>query len=305
MQNRMWNPLRLSFPVLVLLVALRSGADPAPGAPKPGPASMSRIAVPGVVNSLPAAKTDGDLEFALTALTAGEPPPPSPAPPNPGEETWTHLKVRLNWGGRKTSAWQLQRVQVSDGEGHTWTPSKTSTHFDAKGEGEIWFSGPTWPTSMPWRVRLELARTSPFPDYRFWTIFAPDELVTLPNVSVPAPGQVAVSDAEGTVQGALVRVLGIAAAHTLIPDGLRFDQDYPSVHVLFRPQSRDVRLTFLRATDAQGNVIPRAGTAVGSHAGSEAYAYGLKIPAGLKGVYLAFAAHRSRVFEFTAHASSP
>ncbi len=293
----------LAAAVLPAVVALCTGAAPAvpPGAPPARPDTQQ----PSGIDPIPATRADGDLALTVTSIVGGELPPPSPEPPKPGEETWTHLKVRLRWAERRTGSWQLQRVALSDGEGHTWSPSKTSTRFDQDGAGEIWFAGPTWPLGSPWKVRLELARTSPFGDYRFWNTFGADELLLLSNVPLPEPGGITSLPTEVRLQGTTVRVLGLAAPHTRMPGGLPLNAEDPSVHVRVSPPRPEVHLTFLRATDAEGRVLPRGATAQGVEAGAEARAYGVKAPPGLRAVYLAFAVHRSRAFDFTLVPAAP
>ena len=63
---------------------------------------------------------------------------------------------------------------------------------------------------------------------------------------------------------------------------------------------KDVHVTFLRATDAAGNVIKPMGAASGTGQGGERYARELQVPSGVRDVYVAFGVHKSHFFEVTA-----
>lgn len=254
---------------------------------------------PLTAETLPATKSDGDLELTLSKLTPGLPPPAN-FRPEPGEETFTRLDLRLHWGDRKASVWRVDRIRLSDGEGHAFTPHHVSMFMDGKGEGNITISGPaTWAVNAPWKVHVELARTSPVPGYEFWKEFSPDELVTLPRVRVPEQGETTPAQVAGNAQGASVQILGLAGPHTRMPGGVPLNDAYPSVHFRYQAPDRNVHVTFLRATDAAGAVIPRGASAMGMGPEGTMYAHGLQVPAGVREIYLAFAVHRNRVFEFT------
>jgi hypothetical protein len=96
-----------------------------------------------------------------------------------------------------------------------------------------------------------------------------------------------------------VELLGYAGPHAVIPDAFSFKYEHPSVQYrIHRP--KDVHVSFLRATDADGKVIPLGASASGYSPKGEQEAKELLVPQGVSEVFLAFAVHRDRVFEFTA-----
>lgn len=285
----MYRSLLLAGLGVLALAGVRVLAAP------PAPAATT----PLTAETLPATKSDGDLELTLSRLTTGLPPPAN-FRPEPGEETFTRMNLRLHWGDRKASVWRVDRILLTDSEGHPFTPHHVSLFLDGKGEGNITVSGPAaWAVNAPWKIHLELARTSPTPDYEFWKEFGPDELVTIPRVRVPEQGETTPARAAGNAQGASVQILGLAGPHTRMPGGVPLNDAYPSIHFRYQAPERNVHVTFLRATDAAGAVIPRGSSAMGVGPEGTMYAHGLKVPPGVREVYLAFAVHRNRVFDFT------
>jgi hypothetical protein len=194
--------------------------------------------------------------------------------------------------------WSTHRITVTDAAGQTYSPKRTSTYF-GKENGSVSFSGPVWPTAQPWKVRIELARTSPIQSYDFWNRYNPDEILTVKGLPVPAPGGVVASGQTAEAQGAKLQLLGFAAGNTRLPDALPVQYPYPTLHWrVERP--KDVHVTFLRATDAAGRIITPKGAASGTSPTGERYARELEVPSGVREVYVAFGVHKSRFFELTA-----
>lgn len=248
-------------------------------------------------DALPVTRTSGDLKLTFTKLEL-IPPPPGADLDDPNEVSWTRISFRPDWGGRAMREWLTQGVTVTDVSGRTYTPKRLSTYF-GKDEGVLTFPGPIWRLDQPWKVRLELARTSPVQSYDFWNVYNPDEILTVRALQVPAAGQVVRLGQVAEAQGARVQLLGFAAGNTELPDAIPVKYPSPTLHWrVERP--KDVHVTFLRATDAAGNVIKPMGAASGTGRGGERYARELQVPAGVREVYVAFGVHKSRFFEVTA-----
>jgi len=77
-------------------------------------------------------------------------------------------------------------------------------------------------------------------------------------------------------------LLDFAAGKTELPDAIPVK--YPSPTLRWRVERpKDVHVTFLRATNAAGNVIKPMGAASGTGQGGERYARELQVPAGVRG----------------------
>jgi hypothetical protein len=280
---------RALIPTL-FLAPLLAGLCPAGRTDPPTPQPLQ-------AETLPVTRADGDLKLTFTALET-IPPPPSVDPNDPDEASWTRVSFRFDWGGRPMKEWAVQKITVTDPDGKLYTPRRSSTWL-GKGQGAVSFAGPVWPTAHPWKVRLELARTSPFQSYEFWNVYNPDEILTVRGLTVPAGGQVVMVGRVAEAQGAKVQLIGLAGGNTPMPDGLPVKYAGPTLHWrVERP--KDVHVTFLRATDAAGNVIKPKGAAMGLGNGGERYARELLVPPGVSEIYVAFGVHKSRYFELTA-----
>lgn len=245
----------------------------------------------------PVIRTSGDLKLTFTGLEL-IPPPPGANLDDPNEVSWTRVSFRPEWGGRSMREWVTQQVTVTDVAGRTYTPKRLST-FLGKDGGAVTFPGPIWRLDQPWKVRIELARTSPVQSYDFWNVYNPDEILTVRALQVPPVGQVVTLGQTAEAQGARVQLIGFAAGNTMMPDGIPVKYPSPTLHWrVERP--KDVHVTFLRATDAAGNVIKPIGAASGTGRGGERYARELQVPAGVREVYVAFGVHKSRYFQVTA-----
>jgi hypothetical protein len=266
--------------VLACLALAASAEPPAPAQP----------------DAFPVTRTSGDLKLTFTGLEL-IPPPPGADPDDPNEVSWTRISFRPDWGGRAMREWMTQSVTVTDVSGRTYSPKRLSTYF-GKDAGALTFPGPIWRLDQPWKVRIELARTSPVQSYDFWNVYNPDEILSVRALQVPAAGQVVKLGQTAEAQGARVQLLGIAAGNTVLPDAIPVKYPSPTLHWrVERPQ--DVHVTFLRATDAAGNVIKLRGGASGTGQGGERYARELQVPDGVREVYVAFGVHKSRYFELT------
>ena len=272
------------------LIAAGLALGAAQGIAEPAPA--------GALETLPAAHASGDFSVTLTALKANLPSPDGANLDDPNESAWTEADVKLDWGGKPLRDWALQHVTVLDEAGHTFTPKRTSTHFDGKGNGEIRFAGPAWPAGGTWKLRFEFARTSAFPSPDFWNAFRPEELLLVKRLAIPAPGQVNQLDAVATALDARVQLLGVAGANAKLPGGIPVMRSEPTVHYRIE-HPRDTYVTFLRASDPAGNVLSSFQTAMGMGREGERYVRQLKVPAGVTEVYLAFAVQKGRTFEWT------
>ena len=260
-------------------------------------AARAEPAAPFQPDSLPVTRAAGDLKLTFIGLEL-IPPPPGADLDDPNEVSWTRVSFRPDWGGRPLREWSTQQVTVTDAAGHSYSPRRLSTYF-GKDEGNVTFPGPLWRLDQPWKVRIELARTSPIQSYDFWNVYNPDEILTVRALRVPPPGQVITLGQIAEAQGARVQLIGFAAGDTRMPDAIPVKYSSPTLHWrVERP--KDVHVTFLRATDAAGKVITPRGAASGTGQGGERYARELQVPAGTGEVYVAFGVHKSRYFEVTA-----
>lgn len=247
---------------------------------------------------LPLTLTDGDLKVTILQL-APMTPPGGGDPNDLNESVWTRVRLKLDRGEKPIQGWGLASIQVTSSRGETYRPRRTTLHINKDGETTLGFSGPLWSNVEPWRVRLELARTSPYQPYEFWKVFRDDEIITVPAVPVLREGETAAGGKVVEAQGARVRFLGAAGPNAPVAGSLPQKYALPSIHYqVERP--KDVHVTFLRATDASGKVLKQAASGLGYTATGEKHVRSFEVPAGVREIYLAMAVHKSRVFEFTA-----
>jgi hypothetical protein len=238
---------------------------------------------------LPIRRTNGNVEFTLSQLTAG-----TEVKSNRGFLTAQNkLTFQIAENGERTTNWQLRVISASDALGNQ-NVYGVGSHPDRKGES---WEGPLllWPDEPAWKLRLEFVRRSGS---------APDELWLARDIPVPGRGSVQAKAFQTNLQGVLLFVRGISDARGLLPDGQHSALHRKSVNeasnvLIFgwSPVSPSVRFSLLEVTDDRGQKVPFGEYAQGDH-GNVGCA--LDIASNVQSVNALFHVHRSRVVEFLA-----
>jgi hypothetical protein len=287
-----------------LVCALAAGAAPAGkprrDAPLPPPA-------PPQVANLPVTLEDGNLSLTIKEMTTGLFGPDTNSPPKE-DELWTRLEIHIDWRDRPKKAvlnsWQLKKIVLSTAAGAEWSPNATSGSMDGRGNGFIAFVQPKWPLDQPWRFHIEMARTTTAFDGKPWDPFYPEELWVVKSIPIPAPGTNNTFHAAARSGEVSAEVIGVAGASTRFPDDFGQPFDHPLIQTRFEAPEQ-YHLNLLSALDPAGREIDRGAGSEGFGQKVRRQALGLKVPPGVRSVNLAFAVHRSRVFETMLVPSSP
>ncbi|HSU56245.1 MAG TPA: hypothetical protein VLT36_19455, partial [Candidatus Dormibacteraeota bacterium] len=267
--------------------------------------------------SLPATKSDGDLEVTLTKLVAGAPIPyrqgQHPLTNDPANQC-VHLNFDFRQNGQPTTNWDPWPVLTSDAAGnrvrgliHEYPkngmnpiyPDRIHPSFPPVFDG-YYFQPGLWPGQAPWKVRLEFIHRANFGD---------EETVAFTNLSVRSGTKQDADDewiwepsktnfsfvAEQMVKGVKLQ---------LLPPLLLADADQPgekriSVLVFAAPEreAKTMNLTLLEATDENGQEVATPFRNGGGWAGH----FGLEFPHArdIRTLNLKLALHKSRFVEFT------
>ena len=167
---------------------------------------------------LPVTLTDGDLKATIKEL-AIVPPLGERDADDPHDSIWTRVSLKLDWGGPPPRDWAISRITVFDAQGRKYSPMRHSGSNYRTGDGYVFFSGPMWDMTQPWRVRLEFARHFPNTgDFR--KVYEPHELLVVERVPVPKVGEVLKDGRSAEQDGAKLQLIGVAGANAEMPDGL-------------------------------------------------------------------------------------
>ena len=72
--------------------------------------------------------------------------------------------------GVTVTNWQAMRIETSDATGNHVQNSSWSTSRDENGDATMTYQYGLWPAESPWKLRVEMSRTSGFNDGEMWTV---------------------------------------------------------------------------------------------------------------------------------------
>ena len=120
---------------------------------------------------LPDTQSDGDLSVTLTKCVFGvegfggrDLPPKDPA--NKAVATAFHCEQN----GHTVTNWQPVRIETSDATGNHVQNNSWSSGRDDNGDATMTYQWGLWPGQTPWKLSVEMSRTSGFNDDEVWTV---------------------------------------------------------------------------------------------------------------------------------------
>lgn len=120
---------------------------------------------------LPDTQSDGDLNVTLTRL-AGDASfnrgsgVPQKDPMNRAVLAAFHTEQK----GVVVTNWQPVRITTSDASGNSIENNSWSSGRDDNGDATMTYQWGLWPDQTPWKLRVEMSRTSGFNDDEAWTV---------------------------------------------------------------------------------------------------------------------------------------
>lgn len=278
--------------------------------PVPVVAAMSWTA-----DSLPATKSDGDLEVTLTKFVAGAPLPYRQGE-NPATNDLTKQCVHLNFdfreNGKAITNWSAWPVETFDALGNytrgliyeyptngiipEYDRSHPQPYSPPPRDGYFYQPG-LWPDKSPWKVRLEFSRSSGY---------SADELWSVTNIPVQPGNQEDVDKDWAAGMSATNFVFAettIGGIHLKLYRGLQFSarsDGQKHISVLIKadpiPRTKGIKLTMFKATDEQGRELQFfwGGTTVN-------YPFEPTWVHDAKSLNLTLAVQKERFVEFTIH----
>jgi hypothetical protein len=121
---------------------------------------------------VPDTQSDGDLKVTLTKLNSGVPGfnsgrgVSSKDPMSKAVFTAFHCEQK----GVTVTNWQVMRIETSDATGNHVQNNSFSTGREDNGDATMTYQWGLWPDQSPWKLRVELSRTSGFNDGEMWTV---------------------------------------------------------------------------------------------------------------------------------------
>jgi hypothetical protein len=252
---------------------------------------------------VPDTQSDGDLNVTLTKLNNGVPGfnsgrgVSSKDPMNKAVLGVFHCEQK----GVAATNWQVMRIETSDATGNHVQNNSWSTSRDENGDATMTYQYGLWPGQSPWKLRVEMSRTSGFNDGEMWTVtnvpVQAGSQQDLYNYS-PRNGRTNTVFAETTLNG----------VHLKLYPAIQFtDQNFGNgqrqggIHVTTEPNNLPdgYRLSIL-ATDEQG----RALEGWGPNGGGGNYTEQIQ-NLRAKALTVTVALHKSRFIEFTVMPAKP
>ncbi len=202
---------------------------------------------------IPAVRTNGDLVVTLTAFEAGAPQEDIAGFLGP---SWkglpgTRATFAIRQTGKAVAPWQVRSLQLSDATGNRWPSGDLLSRVEPGPEPRLSASmlGALWASEPAWKLRVELSRTNDF---------APNELLTLPNISLPGPTQVVQLDLPLEVSVAGVCDAFIAGPAVRMPPFYTRELNETQLNIALsrKSETEDKRLDLVRVQDDQGRIVP-------------------------------------------------
>jgi hypothetical protein len=245
---------------------------------------------------LPDTQSDGDLNVTLTRLAYdasfnhGNGVPPKD-PMNKAVLAAFHTEQN----GVVVTNWQPVRITTSDATGNSIENNSWSNGRDDNGDATMTYQWGLWPDESPWKLRVEMSRTSGFNNDEVWTVqnipVNPGRRQDLWNYG--GRNQTDSAFAETTLDGIHLKLFSAmqftdtAKGNGQTEGGFRIHAD---------PAPDGMRLTLVTVTDEQGRTIQNWNPSWGGND----YEFQLQNVRNAKSLNITLALHRSRFVEFTA-----
>ncbi len=241
------------------------------------------------------ARTNGDLIITLTAFEAGAPRQDIAGFLSP---SWKGLRgtratFAIRQTGKVVAPWQIRSLLLSDPTGNRWRPGDLVSRVEPGPEPRLSASmlGALWASEPAWKLRVELSRTNDF---------APKELLTVPNIPVPEPGEVVPLNQSHEINGLAVEVALIAGADAPMPKPYQWYRlDGQMNFFLFaNAEMDDERLTLVRVQDNHGRAVLFDEPHFSPYSTNRVF--GLRPAPDARSLTVTLAVHPSRFVEFLA-----
>ena len=255
------------------------------------------------VEPIPDTQSDGDLNVTLTKLNCDMPGfgfnsgAPSKDPMNKAVFVAFHCEQK----GVAVTNWQVMRIETSDATGNHVQNNSWSTSRDEKGDATMTYQYGLWPAESPWKLRVEMSRTSGFNDGEMWTVtnvpVQAGSQQDLYNYS-PRNSRTNTAFAETTLNGVRLKLYpAIQFTNQNFGNGQR----QGGIRVTTEPNNLPdgYRLSIL-ATDEQGRVLE----GWGPNGGGGNYTEQIQ-NLRAKALTITVALHKSRFVEFTVTPAKP
>ena len=274
---------------------------------------------------LPATRRTNDLEIKLVSLAVGPTGSSSESRWYGVNRSEARATFDLREHGQPTTNWSITRITVTNVLGESFQMSSLS---NAPTPGAIAIHYPMW-AEEPWKVRVELARTSGF---------APEEIWTINDVGNPLLSEEAVRKAEAAAEKARTdlanslglkpeqilwdrpRNAGVVPTTTLnwptnLPGALVASATVGPVPEPYPPSGRNwpwypgpqfafnlpdsIWMTILQVTDENRVVLRQSGSNMGPAPGSSLRTFNFSAPKGWRTVSATIGISRVYTVEFT------
>jgi hypothetical protein len=202
---------------------------------------------------IPATRTNGDLVVTLTAFEAGA---PQQDIANFLSPSWkglpgTRATFAIRQTGKAVAPWQVRSLLLSDATGNRWRPGDLVSRIEPGPEPRLSASmlGALWASELAWKLRVELSRTNDF---------APEELLTMPSIPVPEPGEVLPLKQSHEINGMAVDVAFIAGADAELPPPYAWYRRHGQMNFALSVMKEvdDKRWDIVRVQDDRGRPVP-------------------------------------------------
>lgn len=247
--------------------------------------------------SLPAVVEKGPTTVALTEFRTGVRDKYWKQPAAAAAPHFTTARLRILRDGSPAGKWEVLRARLEDRYGNVLIPERLET-IPQKDGLFLAFPGALWGDPGGWKLQVELQQAAAFGSEDLWTVR---------DLSMPAPGELAPSTAATQRRGLLLQVLGVGAPGTLWPEGGPSSAEYPTLHARVSPSSSQLLLSLVRAWDERGRTLNRGGGASGTWS---TFTDGWStLPLAVSGearrVNVTLALHRRETVEFIAQPAPP
>lgn len=245
---------------------------------------------------VPDTQSDGDLNVTLTKLVYGVPGfgsgrgAPSKDPINKAVLAAFHCEQN----GATATNWQVMRIETSDASGNHVQNQSWSTSRDDNGDATMTYQYGLWPAESPWKLRVEMSRTSGFTSDESWTVqnvpVQPGKWNDLWNYN-PRNSQTNAAVAETTLNGIHLKLF---PAIQITDQNFGNGQRQGGIRVATDPDLPEGYRLSIIATDEQGRQLQ----SWGPNGGGRNYTSQIQNLRG-KSLTVTVAVHKSRFVEFT------
>ncbi len=251
---------------------------------------------------IPDTQSDGDLSVTLTKLVAGAQSPYNRyngVAKNDPLNKCVQLDFDIQQKGQPVTNWHPMRLVTSDAAGNSVQGWINGNYQNGQTSGYQYQQG-LWPDEPAWRLRVEFSRISGFSDDELWSVTnvpvnagTQQDVQNAWNSNWNTSGRSKPAFADKTVNGVHLKLFPAIryqdpnnGGGQSVSFSLKADPD---------PESSEMRLTVLKATDDQGRDLQNRG----SSWGSGNYQYQYANARNVNSLNLTIAIHKSRFVEFT------